>query len=67
MPVMKLTLNEKSRVILSLEKCGNEMCRGAFEWKRTGEGEVNYLTFKSSLRSEGFQLIQVYICPLTGC
>ena len=48
MPVMKLTLNEKSRVILSLEKCGNEMCRGAFEWKRTGEGEVN-LTFRSSL------------------
>ena len=50
MPVMKLTLNEKCRVILSLEKCGNEMCRGAFEWKRTGEGEVN-LTFNfSSLR-----------------
>lgn len=43
MPVMKLTLNEKSRVILSLEKCGNEMCRGGFGMEKDwgGGGKFN--------------------------
>lgn len=47
MLVMKFMFNEKSRVILLFEKCGNEMCWGVLEWKRIGEGEVN-LIFKFS-------------------
>lgn len=44
MLVMKFMFNEKSRVILLFEKCGNEMCWGGFGMEKDwgGGGKFNF-------------------------